>query len=193
MSISRTAQVHEVAPASDIEAPLAGQVTAAMTGDSAAFEALLRSRLDHTYRTARAILGNDADARDAVQNAWLAAWRQLPRLREPAAFDAWLDRILINACRSSLRRRGRVREIQVATPPDVIAPSPGPEQVAERDALERAFARLSVEQRSVIVLHHLHRRPVADIASALGVPEGTVKWRLHAARSALDGALGEDR
>jgi RNA polymerase sigma-70 factor (ECF subfamily) len=193
MSIGQTAKAPELAHATEFQAPLAGLVEAARTGDSAAFEALLTTRLDRTYRTARAILGDDADARDAVQEAWLTVWRQLSSLREPAAFEGWLDRILVNACRTALRRRGRVREIQLATPLEVMTTAPGPEQVAEREAVERAFARLSAEQRAVLVLHHLHQRPVAEIAMALGVPEGTVKWRLHAARAALDRALEQDR
>src|SRR5512143_460443 len=86
-------------------------VELARRGDTAAFEALLHGRLDGLFRRAWAILGNEADARDATQEACLSAWRQLPRLRDAAAFDAWLARVLFNACRMQLRRRARVREV----------------------------------------------------------------------------------
>jgi RNA polymerase sigma-70 factor (ECF subfamily) len=193
VSIGQTAQATQAALGIDPTTPLAALIEAARSGDGAAFETLLGSRVDRTYRTARAILGNDADARDAVQEAWLAVWRQLPRLREPASFEGWLDRILLNACRTALRRRGRVREIPMAAEHDGRTWSGEPEQVAERDMVERAFQRLTADQRAILVLHHLQRRPVAEIAQVLGVPEGTVKWRLHAARAALDRALEHDR
>jgi RNA polymerase sigma-70 factor (ECF subfamily) len=173
--------------------PLAALVTAAAGGDGAAFDALVGARIDRTYRTARAILGNEPDARDAVQDAWLAVWRQLPSLREIRAFDAWLDRILVNACRSGLRRRSGVREITMADTFEARHPGPGPEQLAERDAMERAFERLDPDKRIVLVLHHLHHQPVEEIASTLGIPAGTVKWRLHAARSALSRAMERER
>jgi RNA polymerase sigma factor (sigma-70 family) len=67
------------------------------------------------------------------------------------------------------------------------------EESASLDELEHVFARLSVEQRTILVLHHLERHPVARIAAVLGIPEGTAKWRLHAARAALDRALKEER
>jgi RNA polymerase sigma-70 factor (ECF subfamily) len=67
------------------------------------------------------------------------------------------------------------------------------DDAAQLDELERAVARLSVEQRTVLVLHHLDHRPVADMARILAVPEGTVKWRLHAAREALARSLEEER
>jgi RNA polymerase sigma-70 factor (ECF subfamily) len=172
---------------------IAGLALRAAGGDGEAFDALVAARLDRTFRTARAILGNDTDARDATQEAWLSAWRRLPTLRDPVAFDGWLDRIVVNACRDALRRRGAVREIPMADAFDVVSPGAAPDQLAERDALERAFDRLDADKRAVLVLHHLHHLPVASIATALGIPEGTVKWRLHAARNALARAMERDR
>jgi RNA polymerase sigma-70 factor, ECF subfamily len=170
-------------------------VADAQVGDRAAFDALLTSRLDRTYRTARAILGNEPDARDTIQDAWLSIWRRLPSLREPAAFDGWVDRIVVNACRSRLRERAKVREIPMGPDFERSDPSLGsrPEDVAERDLVERAFERLNPDQRAILVLHHLHHQPVVAIAAALGIPEGTVKWRLHAARTALSAAMETDR
>ncbi len=182
-------------PAPPSDSPEVPLIAAAQAGDRAAFDALLGSRLDRTYRTARAILGNEPDARDAVQDAWLSVWRRLPDLREPRAFDGWVDRIVVNACRSRLRSRARVREIPMAEGFEQPDRSLGsrPEDVAERDVVERAFERLTADQRAILVLHHLHHQSVIAIAAALGIPEGTVKWRLHAARTALGAAMEADR
>ena len=98
-------------------------VERARTGDRAAFEVLVRSRVDRLHRTACAILGNEADAYDATQDAFLSAWQQLPRLRDVDAFDAWLTRIIVNACRMRLRARRAVREVQPIEPDGVGDPS----------------------------------------------------------------------
>jgi RNA polymerase sigma-70 factor, ECF subfamily len=169
------------------------QVQAAVAGDDAAFEALVMDRLPRTYRMALAILGSEADARDAVQETWVSAWRKLPSLLDPARFDAWLDQIVVNACRMSLRKRGRVREIALVETFDIEAQQPGPDHVTERDALQRAFNRLSIEQRTLLVLHHLERRPLTAIAEVFGIPIGTAKSRLHAARTALERTLEIER
>lgn len=169
------------------------RIARARSGDASAFEELVEARVGPMTRTAMAILGREDEARDAVQDALLTAWRELAALRDPGAFDAWLTRILVNRCRRGLRRIGlrRVREIPVhvlgeADEPrsDDLSPS-----VDGRRALERAFERLSVEDRTLLVLHHLDGRSVASIAEVLGVPAGTAKSRLFAARRALDRAL----
>jgi RNA polymerase sigma-70 factor (ECF subfamily) len=168
-------------------------VESARDGDVRAFERLVLAHLPRTYRIALAILGSEADAGDAVQEAWLAAWRQLPTLRDPARFDGWVDQILVNACRMSLRRRGRVREIPMPDGFDAEAQHGALNQVAERDSLDRAFGRLTVEQRTILVLHHLERRPLSAIAATLAIPVGTAKSRLHAARTALERVLEAER
>jgi RNA polymerase sigma-70 factor (ECF subfamily) len=168
-------------------------LAAAVGGDADAFDRLVGPRLARTWRLARAILGTDHEAADAVQDAWLTAWRQLSSLRDADRFDAWIDRIVVNACRMSIRRRGRVREIRIAEDFDHPSTAPGPEQLAERDALEAGFERLSVDHRTILVLHHLEERPLAAIADVLGIPVGTAKSRLHAARTALERALEDDR
>jgi RNA polymerase sigma-70 factor (ECF subfamily) len=169
------------------------QVQAALAGDEAAFEALVMDRLPRTYRMALAILGSEADARDAVQETWVSAWQQLASLLDPARFDAWLDQIVVNACRMSLPKRGRVREIALIETFDIQAPQPGPDHITERDALQRAFNRLNIEQRTLLVLHHLERRPLIAIADVLGIPVGTAKSRLHTARAALERTLEAER
>src|SRR5688500_20148260 len=101
-------------------------------GDAAAFDALVATRLDRCYRLAWSILSNDADAADATQDALVSAWRQLPRLREPASFDGWLNRIVANAALMARRRRVRLREVSVRPAyPDDEAPEPGPAHAAQ--------------------------------------------------------------
>jgi RNA polymerase sigma factor (sigma-70 family) len=173
--------------------------TRARLGDRDAFEALVDRWIEPAFRTAMAILGNEADARDSTQDALLEAWRNIERLRDPDRFDAWLGRIHVNACRAIGRRRGqsRVREISVALLPDPEGPAADAigveDESASLDELERAFERLGIAERTILVLHHLEHRPVAEIASALGVPRGTVTSRLHAARAALARSLEEER
>ena len=162
----------------------------ARAGDAAAFEALIAPRVDPLFRSAWAIVGNEADARDATQEACISAWRHLPRLRDADRFDAWLGRVLVNSCRMLLRKRGRVREIAIAGDHELRASGLGdPTSVAGVDAVARAFDRLTPDARALLVLHHLRHEPVARIAETLGIPVGTVKWRLHAARADLERAL----
>jgi len=168
-------------------------VERARHGDVAAFEILLRGRLDPLFRTAWAILGSEADARDATQEACISAWRQLPRLRDADAFDAWLHRVLVNCCRMALRRRGRVREVPIGASHDQAAnDNDGVSSLEESEAILRAFDRLSIDQRTILTLHHLQHQPLATISLALGIPIGTAKSRLHAARAALERALAEE-
>jgi RNA polymerase sigma-70 factor (ECF subfamily) len=171
-------------------------VRRAQQGEADAFDALVRSRLTRCYRIAWSILLNEADAADAVQDAFVLAWRDLTRLREPAAFDGWLNRVVVNAARTGRRRRTRLHEVTVAVvadpPPQHGAPLGDPSdirQVADADAIGRAFDRLTADQRAILILHHVEEQPVGLIARSLGIPEGTVKSRLHTARRALDAAL----
>ena len=164
-------------------------VEAAGRGDHDAFTILVEGRIDHVLRTASAILGNEADARDVVQDAFVSAWVNLPRLRDVDRFDAWLNRIVLNRCRDALRRRQRSRDVSL----DALVLAGEPDPDLDLTALNSAFEKLDVRQRHLLVLHHLHHRPVADIARQLGVPVGTVKWRLHAARRALERALEAQR
>ncbi len=184
----------EPSPASDL-------VRRASRGDVAAFDELVASRLAQSLRLARAIVDSSADAEDVVQEAFVSAWRNLPRLREPDRFDAWFGRILVNTARTHVRRRGAVRPISIDrrhvddgreddTPGQH---DPGLESVVSSDALGRAINRLTIDQRSILALHHLEERPVAQIAAVLGIPVGTAKWRLHAARQALERALEAER
>ena len=149
--------------------------------------------MDAVYRLTSAILGDEADARDAAQETFVAAWRQLPRLREPEKLDAWLQRIAVNAARMTHRSRSRrrVREIPSSS---LGAHEASPVGAGQDDAtrLDDALAVLPVDQRAILVLHHLEERSVVEIATILGIPEGTAKSRLFHARRALATALASD-
>ena len=165
----------------------------ARNGDLDAFESIVRARMDAVYRLTSAILGNEADARDAAQETFVAAWRQLPRLRETDKFEAWLQRVAVNAARQTHRARSRrrIREI----PSSTVVALANMAADAERDdaaILDGALARLPVEQRAILVLHHLEGRPLAKLAAILEIPEGTAKSRLFTARRALAAAITAD-
>ena len=166
-------------------------VERARSGDQHAFETLVRTRLDAVYRTAYAILGDHADAQDATQEAFVAAWRNLGSLRDPDRFDAWFGRILTNACRMSLRHRRTARAYDGELPHEVADPA-RVTGFAGSGRFDRAFERIPVEQRALLVGRHLDDRSIPDLAAELGVPEGTVKSRLFTARVALRRALEED-
>lgn len=168
----------------------------AQIGETAAFDALIGTRLDRCYRIAWSILLDESDAADAVQDGFVLAWRDLPRLRTAGAFDGWLNQVMVNAARTLRRRRSRLRRMIVMTVDDEpIEPTPAPgdpidiRHVADADAIARAFDRLPPDQRAILVLHHVEEQPVDQIAHALGIPPGTVKSRLHTARRALGAAL----
>jgi RNA polymerase sigma factor (sigma-70 family) len=151
--------------------------------------------MDAVYRLTSAILGDEADARDAAQETFVLAWRELPRLREAAKFEAWLQRVAVNSARMTLRARGRrrIREIP-SSQVDAMAGHVATDDSAGADAarLAAALERLDVDQRAILVLHHLEGRPLAELATILDIPVGTAKSRLFAARRALEVALRAD-
>lgn len=170
-------------------------VAAARRGDRAAYDALVRRKVEAVYRTARAILGNDADAQDATQDAFVAAWRHLPRLRDLDKFEAWFGRIVVNACRQQLRHRGAVREIAMPVGGGERNFAHGGHADATVDAVsfDRAFERLSVDDRSILTLHHADGRGLDEVAAILGIRVGTAKSRLLRARRALERSLDRER
>ena len=167
----------------------------ARAGDREAFELIVVAKGEPLFRTALAILGSEADARDATQEAFIHSWRQMARLRDVDRFDAWIGRILINECRMTIRRRGRVHEVTMDSPArlDARAPTNNPASDSSATDFDAAFARLSVDQRTILVLHHMHGYGVREIAAWLGIPAGTVKWRLSRARHALRRELEAER
>ncbi|MFL5755988.1 MAG: RNA polymerase sigma factor [Chloroflexota bacterium] len=167
-------------------------VERARGGDRDAFASLVHQVSDTLFAVAQRILRDRGLAEDALQNALVTAWRQLPHLREPERFEAWIHRILVNACYAE-SRRGRRWAVNVRVLPTHGLTSPdGSVDLADRDELERAFRRVPVEQRSVFVLHHYLGLPLVEIAETLGIPAGTARSRLHYATRALRSAIEAD-
>jgi RNA polymerase sigma-70 factor (ECF subfamily) len=166
-------------------------VERARAGDGSAYEQLARAVVDPLYRVAHRILRDSDAADDAVQQALVAIWRDLPKLRDPDRFRAWSYRLVVRAAYAEAgrhRRQARVTAI-LADEPSVSDTS---FQVAARDALDRAFDALSVEHRAVLVLHYHLGMTIGEIATTLDVPYGTVGSRLHYAIRSLRVAFGTD-
>jgi RNA polymerase sigma-70 factor (ECF subfamily) len=163
-------------------------VARARRGDHDAFEALVDSHYDRLVGIARRILRDAHAAEDAVQDALVHAWRNLRGLRDPARFEAWLGRLLINACRDQVRRARR-RPIEVRIETFDRATGDDQARLADRDALERAFLGLPVDQRAALVLTHYLGYNAAEVADLLNVPQGTVYSRLHYGAAAMRAAL----
>ena len=166
-------------------------VEAARSGDHEAFEALAIAVGDRLFAIAWLILRDRQRAEDAVQEALVHAWRELPRLRDPDRFEAWLRRLLVNACADEGRYQRRL-SAEVRMIRSEPTTEDGAQSLEDRDQLERGFRRLKPEQRTVVVLHFYVGLPVPEIAETLGVPVGTVKSRLHYATEALRAALDAD-
>jgi len=167
-------------------------IALASRGDHGAFAVLVGTSISHLTAVARLIVRDHELARDAVQEAYIRAWRDLPGLREADRFDAWLHRLTVNACLDALRRRRR-RPIEIDIHPLVLPSAVDPfGQVANRDQLERGFVRLPPDQRAVLVLHYYVGLSVPSIADTLGIPLGTAQSRLGRALAALRAALSVD-
>ena len=167
-------------------------VVAAQRGDQVAFMDLIRARLDRLFSIARRILHDVDRAEDALQDALVIAWRDLPDLRDPDRFDFWIQRVLANMCIEHARRdRRRYSKLQVLTIDGHAAPDEL-KGVADRDVVDRAFRRLTPEERTVLVLRHYLGYEPADIAEALGVSGGTIRSRLHHAHRAMRAAIEAD-
>ena len=164
-------------------------VARAGQGDHDAFAVLATAAASRLDAAARLILRDPELARDAVQNTLVRAWRDLPGLRDPDRFDAWLHRLLVNACRDQVRRRNR-RPLEVDIPNlERAAPGDDMARLADRDEIERAFLELSVEHRAVLVLTHYLGLSGPEVAAILRIPPGTVHSRLHYGSQAMRAAL----
>jgi RNA polymerase sigma-70 factor (ECF subfamily) len=147
--------------------------------ESAAFEDLMADHLDESFRVAVAILGDTDEARDATQEAFIAAWRQLPRLRDPAKAASWLHRITVNTSISRLRKRARDRTMARALR---FAAGDGggvDDGFVHRESLRTALWQLKPEHRVVLFLRFYEDLTVEQIAERIGIRQGTVKSRLH--------------
>jgi len=168
-------------------------VQAAAAGDRDAFAAIAAPRLDRLFATATLILRDRGQAEDAVQEALVLAWRDLPSLRDSHRFDPWLRRLLVNACYDEARRQHR-HASNIRLLPDHDRPtSDSSGELADRDALQRGMRQLSTDHRAVIVHHYYLGLSLSEIADALNIPVGTAKSRLHHARLGLRAALGPDQ
>lgn len=167
-------------------------VERARRGDHDAFTVLAGAAITRLDAAARLILRDPDQARDAVQETLVRVWRDLPTLRSPERFDAWLHRLLVRACIDEARRLRRHRFDVELTPIHTSAVADGLSLTADRDQLERGFSRLEPEARALIVLHHYLDLPLPEVAIALGIPLGTAKSRLHRAIQSMRAALDAD-
>lgn len=158
-------------------------------GDAAAFSTVVEPEIEDLRRLATAIVLDRHVADDVVQESLLAAWRGLSRLRDPASFRVWLRRIVVNRSRNALRRPRSLRLLD-ASAVEMGGPADPSSAWGDAVALEAAMRELTVDQRVCVALYYLEGRPVSAIAALLGVPDGTIKSRLHAARARLRQALG---
>ncbi|HET7029478.1 MAG TPA: sigma-70 family RNA polymerase sigma factor [Candidatus Limnocylindrales bacterium] len=169
-------------------------VRRAAGGDHEAFDALVRLASNRLYGIAYRVLRDQHLAEDALQQALIAIWNELPRLRDADRFDAWTYRLIVRAALTEARRAGRGRGDAALLAGD-SEPSQGPDEigaVADRELLERGFRRITPEQRAVLVLQHYAGLSLAEIADAIGIPIGTAGSRLHYAARALRAAIDAD-
>jgi RNA polymerase sigma-70 factor, ECF subfamily len=167
-------------------------VELAMHGDEEAFDTLIERVGDQLHSVARRILRDPYLAEDATQRALLDAWRNLPRLRDPDRFEAWLYRLLVNACHAEARRERRHSANLRLLESDEPAVQDSASRIATRQQLDQAFRRLGVEHRTVVVLIHYLGLTAGEAADAMGTPVGTVRSRLHYALKHLREAVEAD-
>ena len=167
-------------------------VEAAAKGDRAAYVDLITSRADRFFAIAQRILRDVDRAEDALQEALVVAWRDLPGLRDPDHFDAWLYRLLARSCITEAARGRRSIVHLSVLPVDVPSSTDDFVNVGDRDQLERGFRRLPPEQRAILVLRHYAGLEPGEIAEALAIPAGTARSRLHHAHRAMRAALEAD-
>jgi RNA polymerase sigma-70 factor, ECF subfamily len=166
-------------------------VIRAQHGDKAAYGLLAAGIADRFLAVARRILRDFDLAEDATQQALLTAWQDLPRLRDPARFEAWSYRLLVRACYAEGRKVRRwAPNLRVLPTDEAAGDNLG--SVVDRDELERGFRRLSIDHRAVVVLHHYVDLPLDRVAEILGIPVGTAHSRLHHAMRAMRAALDAD-
>lgn len=163
-------------------------VVRAQEGDIRAFEILVRRHQRQLYRLAVRLVGNGSDAEDALQEAFVAAWRRLPGFRGDAAFSSWMYRIVTNRCLKLLRKRrplASLDDLDDPPGPDDASPERTAEITDRAAALQRALLDLPTDQRACWVLRDLHGLSYEEIAAIVGTSPGAVRGRLHRARRTL--------
>lgn len=168
-------------------------VVRARGGDRDAFSELAARTIGRLTAVARMILRDEYGAQDAVQEAFIEAWRSLPGLRDPERFEAWMRKLLVRACFAAARRKKRIHAFEIELTPADEPAIPGHHSDFDlHDQLERGLARLPAPQRAVVVLVYYLDLPLADAAQAMGIPLGTTKSRLNRATLALRAAIEAD-
>ena len=171
-------------------------VERARNGDHDAFTSLVNGSANRLFGAAKLILRDQDRAQDAVQEAFVLAWRHVRALRDPEAWDAWLYRLTVRACYRLARtnRRRDLAEVHLVTDEEgTPAVTDFSTNVAERDRLSRELGRLPVDQRAVMVLHFYLDLPLTDVADILDIPAGTAKSRLHRGLATLRAAMAAER
>jgi len=165
-------------------------VERAQQGDQEAFAALAHLAADRLYAIAYRILRDPDRAEDAMQQALIDTWDDLPGLRDPERFDAWSYRLVVRAAyREAAKERRQTARIRRIAIPDDLAEDDLTRIVADRDELERGFRDLTPEHRAVLVLHYFVGLPITEVAETLGIPVGTAGSRLHYATNSLRSTL----
>jgi len=178
------------APRTDPEA-MAALVARAQAGDDQAFEDLVTATHVETYTLARRLTGNDDDARDVVQEAYLRAYRSLDRFRGEARFSTWMYRITANCASTQVGRRRRHRHDELLEDLVVVDTRPELDPEAQADAADLrhrvngALDELPPKLRAVVILRDVYDLPHEAIAAELGISESAAKVRLHRARKKL--------
>lgn len=166
-------------------------VMQAMGGDHDAFAAIVAAATTRLFALACLILRDSDRAEDAIQEAFVRAWREIPRLRDADRFDAWLRRLVVNACYDESRRVTRRAEVSLFSVMDRSVADTSA-AMAQSDRVERAFRQLPLDQRTVLVLQHYQGLSHTEIADTLGIPVGTVKSRVRYGVSSMRAALDAD-
>ncbi|MEV7723479.1 sigma-70 family RNA polymerase sigma factor [Streptomyces sp. NPDC087917] len=166
----------------------------AAEGDEEAFEELVRGHGSAMVHLAYRLLGDRTEAEDAVQDAFISAWRKLPEFRGEAGFRTWLHRIVTNRCLNVLRARRPVTDIddvpEPVAPEHQSSPARAAESTAAVRALGQAMAGLSAEQRACWVLREIEGMPYEAIAEVVGITQEAVRARVFRARRCLTEAMG---
>ena len=171
-----------------------GLVGRAREGDQDAFAEIVARSIGRLNAVARLIMRDPHAAEDAVQEALVEAWRDLPCLRDVTRFDPWVRRLLLHACFDRAKRDRSIRLREVKVPLELDAARDEQPSVVLRDEVEGALRTLSTEHQAVLVLTYYLDLPLSDAAAAMDIPLGTMKSRLDRARSAMRAALdAQDR
>jgi RNA polymerase sigma-70 factor (ECF subfamily) len=157
----------------------------------AAFHRLVDLQLDRCYRLATVVLGDQADAQDAVHDAFVSAWRKYDTLRDRSRFEAWFDRIVVNTCRDRMRRAHHRQVEDLSVRPDIAAPDPT-SPIADEIVVRRALNQLKPDDRIVLALRFYRDMKVDDIAHAMGINPRAATSRLHRAVERLRRILDDD-